>query len=118
MTSSNSEVIKQAISKLSVDERRAMFPPIERKNFVVRESWYGRGQIISFVNNKGEKITYNHDVVLDILDEKTGIKKKNAWKKYGYWSQSTNIPMILRFSEVLTKEDQQFLESLVKTKKK
>ena len=38
-----------------------IFPPITRNNFVVRKNWYGRNQIITFVNNKGVQITYNRE---------------------------------------------------------
>ena len=48
----NQELITNAISKMSTEEKSLIFPPIERKNFVVRKSWLGRNQIIKFVNNK------------------------------------------------------------------
>lgn len=103
--STKNDALTQAIAKMSKEEKRSFFPPMTKKNFVVRASWLGRQQIISFVNNKGETITYDHDIALKILDEKTGLTNKPAWKKYGYWSQSTNIPMILRFSTLLDKDD-------------
>lgn len=109
-TNNQSSALQEAISKMSIEEKRSFFPPMTKKNFVVRKSWMGRGQIISFKNNKGEMITYNHDVALKILIDKTGLDKKGAWLKYGYWSQSTNIPMILRFSELLTEDDKKFLK--------
>ena len=59
--------LNQAISKLSKKELKEIFPPITRKNFVVRKSWYGRNQIITFTNNKNVKITYNHDEVLKVM---------------------------------------------------
>ena len=52
--------LNEAIAKLSKKELKEIFPPITRKNFVVRKSWYGRGQVITFTNNKNQKITYNY----------------------------------------------------------
>ncbi len=63
----NKELIAQAISKLSPEELAAIYPPIERANFVVRKSWLGRNQVITFVNNKNQRITYNHDEVLKVM---------------------------------------------------
>ena len=63
----NKELLAEAISKLSTKELSAIYPPIERKNFVVRKSWLGRNQIISFTNKKGVKRTYNHDEVLKVM---------------------------------------------------
>ena len=86
--------LNQAISKLSKKELKEIFPPITRKNFVVRKSWYGRNQIITFVNNKNEKVTYNHDEVLIVMLPKLSIMP--CWLKRGYWSQSTRMPSNVR----------------------
>ena len=88
------EIVRQAIAKMSDAEKAKVFPPIERKNFVVRKSWYGRNQIITFVNNKNQKITYNHDEVLKIMLPKLNIMP--CWIKRGYWSQSTDMPSNVR----------------------
>jgi len=90
----NTELLNQTISKLSKKELSEIFPPIERKNFVVRKSWYGRNQIITFVNNKNQKITYNHDEVLKVMLPKLSIMP--CWIKRGYWSQSTDMPSNVR----------------------
>jgi hypothetical protein len=58
---SSKELIANAIAKLSPEELAAIYPPISRANFVVRKSWLGRNQVITFVNNKNQRITYNHD---------------------------------------------------------
>ena len=71
-----------------------IFPPITRNNFVVRKNWYGRNQIITFVNNKGVQITYNHDEVLKVMLPKLNIMP--CWLKRGYWSQSTDMPTNVR----------------------
>tara|TARA_R100001594_G_C4014295_1_gene257714 strand:+ start:896 stop:1204 length:309 start_codon:yes stop_codon:yes gene_type:complete len=90
----NNEKLSNAISKLSKKELKEIFPPITRKNFVVRKSWFGRNQIITFVNNKNEKVTYNHDEVLKVMLPKLNIMP--CWLKRGYWSQSTRMPSNVR----------------------
>ena len=86
--------LTQAISKLSKKELADIFPPITRNNFVVRKNWYGRNQIITFVNNKGQQITYNHDEVLKVMLPKLNLMP--CWLKRGYWSQSTDMPTNVR----------------------
>ena len=94
-----SEAIQKAIATLSPDQLAEIFPPIERKNFVVRKSWQGRNQIITFTNNKGQRITYNHDEALKVMLPKLSILP--CWAKRGYWSQSTDAPMIVRHSKAI-----------------
>jgi hypothetical protein len=79
---------------MSNEEKSQIFPPLTRKNFVVRKSWLGRNQIITFVNNKQQKITYNHDEVLKVMLPKLNIMP--CWIKRGYWSQSTDMPSSVR----------------------
>ena len=86
--------LNEAIAKLSKKELSEIFPPITRKNFVVRKSWYGRNQIITFVNNKKQRVTYNHDEVLKVMLPK--LKIMPCWIKRGYWSQSTAMPTNVR----------------------
>ncbi len=88
------ELMTQAMAKLSTEELKAIFPPMERKNFVVRKSWLGRNQIITFKNNKNQIMTYNHDEVLNAMLPKLSIMP--CWIKRGYWSQSTNMPLNVR----------------------
>ena len=90
----NQELITQAISKMSNEEKALIFPPITRKNFVVRKSWLGRNQVITFINNKDQVVTYNHDEVLQVMLPKLNIMP--CWIKRGYWSQSTNLPTNVR----------------------
>lgn len=90
----NKELLQEAIAKLSPEELAAIYPPMIKKNFVVRQSWYGRNQIITFTNNKGKTITYNHDQALDIMQPRLSIMP--CWIKRGYWSQSTDMPTMLR----------------------
>ena len=91
---SNQELITKAIANMSNEEKALIFPPMIKKNFVVRKSWLGRNQIITFVNNKNQKVTYNHDEVLKVMLPKLSIMP--CWIKRGYWSQSTNLPTNVR----------------------
>ena len=91
---SNQELITQALTNMSNEEKAKIFPPIERKNFVVRKSWLGRNQVITFVNNKNQKITYSHDEVLKVMLPKLSIMP--CWIKREYWSQSTDMPSNVR----------------------
>ena len=91
---SNQELITQALTNMSNEEKSLFFPPITRKNFVVRKSWLGRNQTITFVNNKNQVVTYNHDEVLKVMLPKLNIMP--CWIKRGYWSQSTNLPTNVR----------------------
>jgi hypothetical protein len=93
-TLSSKELIANAIAKLSPEELAAIYPPIVRNNFVVRKSWLGRNQVITFVNNKNQKVTYNHDEVLKVMLPKLSIMP--CWIKREYWSQSTNLPTNVR----------------------
>ena len=88
------EMITQAIAKMSNEQKAEIFPPITRKNFVVRSTWMGRNQVITFVNNKNQQVTYNHDEVLNAMLPKLSIMP--CWIKRGYWSQSTNMPSNVR----------------------
>ena len=88
------EMITQAIANMSNEQKAEIFPPITRKNFVVRSTWMGRNQVITFVNNKNQQVTYNHDEVLNAMLPKLNIMP--CWIKRGYWSQSTDMPANVR----------------------
>ena len=77
----NQELMTQAIAKMTNEEKAAIFPPITRKNFVVRSSWLGRNQVITFINNKNQQVTYNHDEVLNAMLPKLSIMP--CWIKRG-----------------------------------
>ena len=102
------EILSNALKGMSNEEKAVIFPPIERKNFVVRESWLGRNQVITFTNNKKQVVTYNHDVVLNAMLPK--LQFQACWIKRKYWSQSTDLPTNVRHlaesivSEVSIKE--------------
>jgi len=91
---SNKELLVEAIANLSPEQKALIYPPIQRANFVVRKSWLGRNQIITFVNKKNQKVTYNHDEVLEVMLPKLSIMP--CWIKREYWSQSTDMPANVR----------------------
>tara|TARA_R110000803_G_scaffold146439_1_gene212202 strand:+ start:156 stop:539 length:384 start_codon:yes stop_codon:yes gene_type:complete len=91
----NKELLQDAISKLSPEDLALIYPKIERANFVVRKSWMGRNQVITFVNNKKQRVTYNHDEVLKVMLPKLSIMP--CWIKREYWSQSTDMPSNVRY---------------------
>lgn len=91
---STNEILSKALKTMSNEEKAKVFPPITRKNFVVRESWMNRNQVITFVNNKNQRVTYNHDVILEAMLPK--LKFQACWLKRKYWSQSTNLPTNVR----------------------
>ncbi len=103
----NQELITNAIAKMSNEEKAQIFPPINRKNFVVRKSWLGRNQVITFTNNKKQVVTYNHDTILEAMLPKLNIMP--CWIKRGYWSQSTNLPTTVRHLADIV--DQEVVES-------
>ena len=98
MTNSN-ELLQNALKSMSNEDKAKIFPPIERKNFVVRKNWLGRNQVITF-NTKPTKtkpsvrVTYNHDEVLNAMLPK--LQFQACWLKRKYWSQSTNLPTNVR----------------------
>ena len=92
--------LNENIANLSQEQLTEIFPPIHRNNFVVRKSWYGRNQIITFINNKHEQITYNHDEVLKVMLPKLTIMP--CWIKRQYWSQSTDMPKNTRHLVTVT----------------
>ena len=91
---SNKELLVEAIANLSDEQKALIYPPIQRANFVVRKSWLGRNQTITFINNKNQRVTYNHDEVLNAMLPKLSIMP--CWIKRGYWSQSTDMPATVR----------------------
>lgn len=105
------QAIAEALAAMTPKERMAIYPPKVNKNFVVRKSWKGRNQIITFTNKKGKTITYDHDVALAIMEPKLSIMP--CWLKRGYWSQSTDLPVALR-GRVEIENLEEYIEGLSK----
>ena len=72
---------------------------IKSKRFVVRKSLIGKNQVITFTTKKGDEITYNHDVVYEIMKDK--LEKMACFLKYKSYTATNNIPTILRDKELV-----------------
>ena len=64
------------------------------KRFVIRKSLIGKHTIITFVNKKGDTITYNHDEVYN--KNKDRFESMNCFKKYKNYTNTNNIPTFCR----------------------
>ena len=72
---------------------------IKSKRFVVRKSLVGKNQTIEFTTKKGKTVTYNHDIVFNIM--KDTLQNLPCWLKYKSYTASNNIPVILRDKELV-----------------
>ena len=72
---------------------------VESKRFVVRKSLIGKNQVITFTNKKGDKITYNHDKVYEIMKSK--LETLPCWEKYKSYTATNNIPLVCRNVELV-----------------
>jgi hypothetical protein len=88
------QIMQEVLNSMTAEQKAAMYPPLERKNFVVRSSWLGRNQVIVFTNNKGKTLQYNHDEVLTLM--LPFLETKQCWITRKYWSQSTDMPSYTR----------------------
>ena len=67
---------------------------LKSKRFVIRKSLIGTNTVITFVNKKGDTITYNHDDVYNKNKER--FDNMNCFKKYKSYTSSNNIPTFCR----------------------
>ena len=72
---------------------------IKSKRFVVRKSLIGKNQEIEVTFKNGKTFTYNHDKVWEIMSGK--LNSLECFKKYGSYTSSTSVPVILRDKEVI-----------------
>ena len=72
---------------------------LKSKRFVVRKSLIGKNQIITFINKKGDEITYNHDIVYNLMKEK--LETLPCWTKYKSYTATNNIPLVCRNIELV-----------------
>ena len=72
---------------------------MKSKRFVVRKSLIGKNQIITFVNKKGDEITYNHDKVYELMKSK--LETLPCWEKYKSYTATNNIPLVCRNVELV-----------------
>ena len=64
------------------------------KRFVIRKSLLGKNTVITFINKKGDTISYNHDKVYNVNKER--FESMNCFKKYKSYTNSNNIPTFCR----------------------
>ena len=64
------------------------------KRFVIRKSLIGKNTIITFVNKKQEKVSYNHDEVYNTHKER--FESMNCFAKYKSYTNSNAIPAFCR----------------------
>ena len=67
---------------------------LETKRFVIRKSLIGKNTIITFVNKKQEKVSYNHDEVYNTNKER--FEAMNCFAKYKSYTNSNAIPAFCR----------------------
>ena len=76
---------------------------LNSKRFVIRKSLIGKNQIISFTNKKGVQITYNHDIVYEVMKSK--LETMNCWEKYKSYTSSASVPVIAREISTIIKAE-------------
>ena len=64
------------------------------KRFVIRKSLIGKNTVITFVNKKQEKVSYNHDEVYNTHKER--FESMNCFQKYKSYTNSNAIPAFCR----------------------
>jgi hypothetical protein len=67
---------------------------LKTKRFVIRQSLIGTNTVITFVNKKGNTITYNHDEVYNKNKER--FDSMNCFQKYKSYTSTNNIPTFCR----------------------
>ena len=69
------------------------------KRFVIRQSLFGKNQTITVNFKNGKTVTYNHDIVYEVMKDK--LLSMNCFTKYKSYTSSNNIPVILRDKELV-----------------
>jgi hypothetical protein len=72
---------------------------LNSKRFVVRKSLVGKNQVINVTFKSGKTFKYNHDKVWEIMGDK--LSSLECFKKYGSYTSSTSVPVVLRDKEVI-----------------
>jgi len=69
------------------------------KRFLVRKSLIGKNTIINVSFKNGKTVTYNHDIVYEIMKDK--LNNMNCFNKYKTYTSSTSVPVMLRDKELV-----------------
>ena len=72
---------------------------ITTKRFVIRQTLINTNTKITFTNNKGEKITYDHDKVYNA--HKKRFDSMPCFAKYKSYTNTNNLPVFVREMEEL-----------------
>jgi len=67
---------------------------ITTKRFVIRKSLIGKNVVISFINKKGESVSYNHDIVYNFY--KNRFDSMPCFIKYKSYTNSNAMPAFCR----------------------
>ena len=67
---------------------------LETKRFVIRKSLIGKNTVITFVNKKQEKVSYNHDEVYNTHKER--FESMNCFQKYKSYTNTNVMPLFCR----------------------
>ena len=67
---------------------------LQTKRFVIRQSLIGQNTIISFINKKGDKVSYNHDEIYNTFKDR--FDQMNCFVKYKSYTNSNCIPAFAR----------------------
>lgn len=72
---------------------------LNSKRFVVRKSLIGKNTTVNVTFKSGKTFTYNHDKVWEIMGDK--LSNMACFVKYGSYTSSTSVPVVLRDKEVI-----------------
>ena len=64
------------------------------KRFVIRKSLIGQATIITFVNKKGDNVSYDHDEVYNAHQSR--FESMNCFTKYKSYTNSNAMPAFCR----------------------
>ena len=67
---------------------------LKSKRFVIRKSLIGKNTIITFVNNKNKKVSYNHDEVYNKFKDR--FESMNCFAKYKSYTNTNAMPAFCR----------------------
>jgi len=67
---------------------------LETKRFVIRKSLIGKNVLITFINKKGDTMSYNHDDVYNTHKEK--FDNMPCFEKYKSYTNSNTMPAFCR----------------------
>ena len=71
---------------------------INSKRFVVRQSLVGKDTTVEVTFKNGNTVTYNHDKVFSLLQDK--LEAMACWAKYKSYTSSNSIPVVLRDKDI------------------